>query len=84
MTIISDKTIIAEDVRLDDHTFVSCRLVNCRIFYAGGYFGLYDTTIEAPKWAFDGAAQRTINLLSTFSLDMQGMIIPPPVEDTQH
>jgi len=76
-TEVRDRTITGEDVRLDDHDFVSCRLDGCRIFYGGGYYGLYDTTITNPTFAFDGAAQRTINLLSMFKLDMSGMHIPP-------
>jgi hypothetical protein len=46
MTLVSDRTIENEDIRLDDHSFVNCHLVNCRIFYAGGYL---DSTIPTSR-----------------------------------
>ncbi len=73
MTFVNNQTIEGQDVRLDDHTFISRNLVDCRIFYAGGHFGLDDTNVTNPSWVFDGAAQRTIELLLTFDLSLSGM-----------
>lgn len=77
MTTVSDRTMIGEDVRVDDHSFVNCRFQDCRLFYAGGFFGLQDTTIARSSWIFDGAAQRTINLLVLFQVDLSQLQAPP-------
>jgi hypothetical protein len=82
MTLISDRIIESEDVRLDDHSFVDCTLNNCHLFYAGGYYALHNTHINNPTFSFDGAAQRTIDFLVHFNLQLSGMQLPPPPQET--
>jgi hypothetical protein len=66
------KDVKGETVVLDDHNFINCRLVNCRLVYSGGDWALTDTRIEDCQVTLSGAAQRTVNLLGSMGALKEG------------
>ncbi len=60
-----NRTFKNEPINLDDNTYIGCKFNRCEVIYSGG--GLPNLTNNAfndCSWTFDGAAARTISLMS--------------------
>jgi hypothetical protein len=55
-------------IRLDDQEFHKCVFDQCTIVYAGGPVVLKDNVFTDCKYAFEGAAARTIYFLQSMGL----------------
>lgn len=65
MALYKDKDFNGDVVNIDDNTYENCNFRNCTIIYSGGQLPrLTGIVITECIFAFDGAAQRTLQFLS--------------------
>lgn len=63
-----DRNFKDEDVRLDGNDYVGCRFENVRMIYAGGELpGFERCEFTSFRFMFEGAADRTVQLLQAMS-----------------
>jgi hypothetical protein len=62
------QTVRGQVVEVDGKHFQNCHLIDCELQFSGGVFVLMETSITNCTWAFGGAAQRTLRLVSTLNL----------------
>jgi hypothetical protein len=85
MKFVRDANEKGTTVILDEHSFVNCRFVDCKVIYAGGDYAWENTTFVNCQLAFQGAAGRTAALLQNFGLyKPQDKPIQPPSGTTVH
>ena len=78
ISVHENQTIKHADMRLEEHVFVNCKLVNCRLFFDGGTFHLVNTSFENCQWNFRGTAQMTCALLAMLGLLKPGFAPTAP------
>jgi hypothetical protein len=78
ISVHENQTIKNADMRVEEHVFRNCKLVNCRLFYDGGPFELANTSFENCQWGFRGPAQMTMVLLTVLGILKPGTVPMPP------
>lgn len=63
-----DETIDGQTLKVEEHVFKNCHLVNCFLVYEGGPFDWQNTSWENCEWVVRGAALQTVQLLQTTGL----------------
>ena len=77
-----DKTITKETVHLGDGDYEHCIFEECRMVYSGGKLPrLVGCTFNDCGWTFDGAAGRTMSLLSVLYTAGAGAMIEAAFEN---
>lgn len=63
-----NEQIINTVLRIEEHVFHKCKIINCRLFYDGGPFEWVETSFENCQWSFRDEASNTVRLLQTIGL----------------
>ena len=66
MATFNSNTFVGQRIQVDGHKFNGNRFENCVLVYEGGSLSFNNNTLDNVRWEFEGAAARTIGLLSSF------------------
>jgi len=63
METFRDQKFTGKTLVVDDAVFINCRLADCDLYYCGGDFDWANTSFDACRFHWRGAAKRTVDLL---------------------
>jgi hypothetical protein len=75
ITVHNNETLERLALRLEEHVFINCKLIECRLFYDGGPFEWTNASFQNCQFSFRGPAMTTIQALQ--SLGMMKQVSPP-------
>jgi hypothetical protein len=79
ITIHNNETLKGISVRLEEHAFNNCKLIECFVFYDGGPFQWTNTFFDNCQFSFREEAMNTIRVLQTLGMLKEGLTPPPSV-----
>jgi hypothetical protein len=82
VTIHNNETLKGVAIRLEEHVFINCKLINCSVFYDGGPFQWTNTFFDNCQFSFRDAAMNTIRVLQTLGMLKEGPTPPPLVSES--
>jgi len=68
VTIHTNEEIRSTALKIEEHIFRNCRVINCVLVYDGGPFEWANTSFQDCQWSFREAAKNTLQLLQTIGL----------------
>ena len=66
--LVEGKTLVKEQLALDNHVYKNCTLDQCQVYYSGGPFELIDTHITDSELILNQPAKQIYSAIQIFKM----------------